>query len=159
MSETIVTGVLLIDENGKKTSDITVEIAKQKAFDKGLDLVKVGGNGKLEVYKIIDNSKTAYEKKKKCKKNIHKTKMKEVRISTGIAENDLMTKIRQIDKFLSKGDHVKLSLRVNRRNPGGQQIITECIENALSKIEHNFKREGAISKNNTFCSIKISPSK
>lgn len=108
--------IRLITENGNeilKTKD-----AIKMANAEGLDLICISPNAEIPVCKIGDYSKYLYEQKKKEKENKKKQKQvetKEIKIGDSTEFNDLKTKAKQIDKFLTSGNKVKLSIRYKGR--------------------------------------------
>lgn len=88
------------------------------ADEKGLDLVKVSPDAKPPVCKILDYGKFRYEmskKEKESKKNQTSSEIKEIRTSVRVQEHDLNVKVKNIQKFLSDGDKVKISVRFRGR--------------------------------------------
>ena len=70
------------------------------------------------VAKIMDYSKFRYEQAKREKENRKKQKIvdtKEIRLSLNIDIGDFNTKVNQAKKFLSKGDKLKVSIRLRGR--------------------------------------------
>jgi translation initiation factor IF-3 len=66
----------------------------------------------------MDYSKYRYEQAKREKENRKKQKIvetKEIRLSLNIDIGDFNTKVNQARKFLSKGDKVKVSIRLRGR--------------------------------------------
>ena len=55
------------------------------------------------------------KKEKEARKNQKVVDIKEVRLSLNIDTNDFNTKVAQAQKFLSKGDKVKVSIRFRGR--------------------------------------------
>ncbi len=108
--------VRLIAEGGNKV--LNTKDAIKMAEDEGLDLICISTNGDIPVVKIGDYKKFCYEKKKAEKEAKKKTiapELKEIRIGDSISENDLRTKAKHIDRFLSNKDKVKLSIRYRGR--------------------------------------------
>jgi len=131
--------VLLVDEKGEKIGKISSEEALNMANDKELDLVLVQ-NKEVPVCKIINFEKEIYNKKKKNHAPKSK-KVKEVRIRPQTGEHDLQTKIKQIEKFLTKGNPVKIALKFKQRQfniPSLQKTMDEFVE----KISIPIKKEG-----------------
>lgn len=95
---------------------VSLSEALQRAEEAGLDLVQVAFNqddnaGGTAICKIIDYSKLMYNQQKKAKQNKkNKQDTKEIRLSDNIAENDIKTKAKNADKFISAGDRVVVSV-------------------------------------------------
>lgn len=78
------------------------------ADERGVDLIAIG-NGEIPVCILEDYNKFVYNAKKKEKGTVVKgPQLKETRIADGIADNDLATKAKNIDKFLKNGDRAKI---------------------------------------------------
>lgn len=111
---------------------ITTQEAIAKAEDEGMDLVLVNPDSAPPVVRIQDFKKVQYEKKK-SKKVQKKTSLKELQFSTNISEHDLETKLKAIEKFLSRGDKVKIIVRLKgreRENPERAEALIERIISA-----------------------------
>ena len=112
--------IRLIGENGEQLGIISARDALKQAQDAGLDLVKIAPTAKPPVCKIIDYSKYKYElarKEKEAKKKQKIIEVKEIRLSPNIDTNDLNTKVGAARKFISKGNKVKVTLDVYKRQP------------------------------------------
>lgn len=109
--------VRLIKEDGQNEVLDTIDALKM-AQEAELDLICINTNGEIPVVKIGDYKKFCYDKKKAEKEAKRKTFVpdtKEIRIGDSIDTNDLKTKARQIDKFLTNRDKVKLTIRYRGR--------------------------------------------
>ncbi len=132
--------VRLIGEDGEQLGVMSSREAQKLAEEAGLDLVKIAPTAKPPVCKIIDYGKFKYEqtrKEKEAKKKQKTTEIKEIRLSPNIDKNDLNTKISAAQKFISKGDKVKITLRFRGREMAhmskSRHILTDFAE-SLSEI-------------------------
>ena len=130
--------VRLIDQNGVMVGIMPTFEAAARARNAGLDLVEIAPTAKPPVCKIMDFSKYLYEKDKQEKENRKKQKtggLKEIRLNPRIGENDLQTKIRQMDKFLQEHNKVRITVvfrgRENQHKDLGENILDRICE-ALS---------------------------
>lgn len=92
--------------------------AQKLADEAGLDLVKISPNAVPPVCKIMDYGKFKFEiakKEKESKKNQKVQELKEIWLSMTIDTNDLNTKARQTEKFVTAGNKVKVSIRMRGR--------------------------------------------
>ena len=108
----------VISETGEQLGIMSAKEAQQLADAKGIDLVKIAPQAKPPVAKIMDYSKYRYEQQKREKENRKKQKTietKEIRLSINIDIGDFNTKVNQARKFLSKGDKLKVSIRLRGR--------------------------------------------
>ena len=123
-----------------KNDVLKLEEALKMAQEEGLDLICINTKSDIPVCKIEDYNKYLYEQKKKEKEMKKKSKMtmvetKEIRISDSIEINDLRTKAKMIDKFLSNKNKVRLVIRYRGRaiahiNEGGKKL--ENLTNLIS---------------------------
>jgi len=145
--------ILLISENGEKLDVPSIKRAEEIAKEKDLDLVCV--NEEKLVYKLMDMSKNKYKYKKKQKQNVQKTK--EVKFSVNIASHDKETKIKSIEKFLSKKCKVKITIEKPKRSPLTNREIEEFLNEILCEIISKFEKDSAISFNGKITNMTIRP--
>ena len=129
--------VFLIDENGEQKGVINTYDAYRMAEEAGLDLVEVSPMANPPVCKILDFGKYRYEmekKQKEAKKNQAVTKLKEVRMQSKIADNDVNTKSKAISEFLSEGNKVKVSIRFKGRTMTHPELGKEVLDTILVKL-------------------------
>lgn len=132
--------VMVIGPNGEQTGTKTIDDALTLAEFTGLDLVLLNANGKVPVCKIMDFNKFRYEKAKKAKDAKKRQKasipdLKEFRLSVGIDVGDINTRLKQVRKYLEKGDHIKLSLRFRGREMAHTDLGREVLENFYKELE------------------------
>ncbi len=125
--------------------------ALEIAESAGLDLVEVSPNAKPPVCKILDHGKFKFEAQKKAAKARKKQKVidiKEVKYRPNIDTNDFNIKTKNVIKFLSAGDKVKITLRYRGREVAhrdlGINVLKKIKEETLSvaKVELEPKVEG-----------------
>ena len=143
--------IRLIGVNGEQLGIMSAEEANNMADEQGLDLVKISPNATPPVCKIMDYSKFCYDQKKRekdAKKNQRVVEVKEIRMSPSIDTNDLNTKIKAAQKFLTDGNRVKVSVRFRGREMAhtniGEKLLMDfgeaCAE--IATMEKNPKLEG-----------------
>jgi translation initiation factor IF-3 len=127
--------VRLIDQNGVMVGIRSTYEAAAMARNAGFDLVEIAPTAKPPVCKIMDFSKFLYEKDKQEKENRKKQKsggLKEIRLNPRIGENDLQTKIRQMEKFLQERNKVRITVvfrgRENQHRELGEDILNRICE-------------------------------
>lgn len=114
--------------------------AIKRAIGLGLDLVEVGGSANPPVVKIVDFKKFAYqEAKKEQKKTKVKSKLKEIRLSPIIAQNDFDNKIKRGREFLESGDQLKINVLIRGRLVAHPDLATKKMDLALKALESNGK--------------------
>ena len=92
--------------------------AYQIATDEGKDLILINENANPPIVKIEDYHKFLYEiekKQKEQKKKAIKIEIREIQLSTNIAEHDMQIKARKASEFLTEGDKVKCVLQMKGR--------------------------------------------
>nr|WP_314506023.1 translation initiation factor IF-3 [uncultured Lachnoanaerobaculum sp.] len=132
--------VRLISSEGEQLGVVSINEAREKAEEAGLDLVLIAPTAKPPVCKIIDYGKFRYEitrKDKEAKKKQKTIEIKEVRLSPNIDTNDLNTKVSSARKFLEKGNKVKVTLRFRGREMARMfksKYILDDFAEALSEV-------------------------
>ena len=130
-----VSQVLVIGPNGEQVGVKPTQDALTLASYAGLDLVLINPNGNPPVCKVMDYNKFKYEKAKKEKAALKKqkasiTETKEFRLSPTIDVGDIETKLKNVTKYLEKGDKIKLSIRFK----GRQMAHTDLGKDVLVKF-------------------------
>ena len=130
-----VSQVLVIGPNGEQVGVKSTQDALTLASYAGLDLVLINPNGNPPVCKVMDYNKFKYEKAKKEKAALKKqkasiTETKEFRLSPTIDVGDIETKLKNVTKYLEKGDKIKLSIRFK----GRQMAHTDLGKDVLVKF-------------------------
>ena len=145
--------VLVIGPNGEQVGVKSIQDALTLANYAGLDLVMLNPNQDPPVCKVMDYNKYRYEKQKKEKEALKRQKansseLKEFRLSPVIDVGDFETKLRQVKKYLEKGDKIKLSIRFKGRQMAHTELGREVLEKFaarledISIIEQNAKMDG-----------------
>ena len=125
--------------------------AIRKAEDFGLDLVEVQPNADPPVCKILNYGKFKYEAQKRANEARKKQKIievKEIKLRPNIDEHDYQVKMRNVMKFLTAGDKVKVTLRFRGREMAhqdlGANVLTRVREETdeFAKVEAMPKMEG-----------------
>jgi translation initiation factor IF-3 len=125
-----------------------------EAFDlaekRELDIIQVTEKVDPPVCKLMDYGKYLYWQEKKQKKTIkHAGELKVIRLSFGISQHDLETKVQQAEAFLEKGDKVKIEMVLRGREKALGNFAKEKINKFLEmlnrllpiKTERELKRE------------------
>lgn len=141
----------MIGVNGEQLGILPIREALQLAVDAELDLVAVAPQAKPPVCRIMDYGKFKFEQQKKekeARKNQKVINIKEVRFSPTIEEHDYNTKMRNVVKFLEKGDKVKCTVRFRGRqithSSIGQQVLEKLAKDITpyGEVEKKPKMEG-----------------
>lgn len=90
--------------------------AKHTANRMDLDLIEINPNAKPPVMKLANYSKYLYELKKQTKaKKQNRVELKEISLSVNISSHDLQIKANKAKEFITKGDKVKVTLIMKKR--------------------------------------------
>ena len=143
--------VQVISSDGKNLGTLKTKEAINIAREEGLDLIEISPNANPPICKIIDIGKYKYDLQKKANKAKKKQKiinLKEIKFRPVTKIHDYNFKIKNAQKFLTKGDKVKFTVQFRGRemqhtNLGYElmQRITNDIA-SLGKIEVRPKFEG-----------------
>lgn len=143
--------IQVIDQNGTNIGIVATREAMDLAADANLDLVEINPNAKPPICKIMDYGKWKYEQKKRESENKKKQKvveLKEIKFRCNIETHDYMVKMKNLEKFISKGDKVKVSLRFRGREIANKEMASELINRVIedskdyAKVETKAKMEG-----------------
>lgn len=143
--------VRLIDETGKQLGIVSFQEAAQLAIERKLDLIQVTEKTDPPVCRLGDYGKYLYhEKKKERLGQKQKTgEIKGVRLTFNISDHDLETRANQAEKFIKKGNKVKVELPLKGRQKALQDFAKEKIDKFIEilkqktaiKIERELKKE------------------
>ena len=104
-------------------------MSREQAFfianESSLDLVAVSNRTSPPVVRLKDVGKERYEIEKRARKhkaNQRSGGVKEIQLSFRIDDHDFQTKLRHAERFLAKGDRIKLFMRlIGRENAFAEQ--------------------------------------
>jgi len=122
--------VMVIGIDGSQLGQMPTKIAISKAQNQGYDLVEVSDKSNPPVCKIMDYGKYQFDMRKQERKNKAKNKvhLKEIRMKTVIADNDLTTKVKKCMDFLNKGNKVKVSISTHPRRHNDTEVAQSIID-------------------------------
>jgi len=143
--------VRVIDEIGKQLGIFPLEDALRLAQERNLDLIQVTERVEPPVCKIEDYGKYLYreEKKEKEAKKQKGGRIKGLRLTFNISLHDLEIKAHQAEKFLNRGDIVRIELHLRGREKALGDFAKEKINKFLEilqslipiKTERELKKE------------------
>lgn len=129
----------VIDEAGHQLGILSKEEALKLAIEKSLDLVEISPDANPPVAKIVDWGKYNYQKTKlnqKNKKNSKILDVKQMRLGLKISDNDLMIKLKKIDKFLDIGHKVKVTLVYKGREQAHKEIGYQLADKIINYFDN-----------------------
>ncbi len=110
--------VRCVGDNGEVYGIISSKEALNIAQNLGLDLVLISASAKPPVCKVMDYNKFRYQNEKKIKEAKKKQKqieIKEIKLSTQIAQNDINYKVKHAREFIESNKHVKFKVVLKGR--------------------------------------------
>ena len=143
--------VQVIGSDGQNLGILNTNDAINRAKDVGLDLIEIAPNTKPPVCKIMDMGKFKYDAQKKAnkaKKKQKKIELKEIKSRPVTEIHDYNFKIKNAQKFLTKGDKVKFTIRFKGRELQHTHLGNELMEkiktdmSSVGKIELQPKFDG-----------------
>ena len=143
--------VQVIGSDGKNLGTLNTQEAISIARNEGLDLIEISPNASPPVCRIIDIGKYKYDLQKKTNKAKKKQKiinLKEIKLRPVTEAHDYNFKIKNAQKFLSKGDKVKFTVQFKGREMQhtnlGHELAKRIINdiNSIGKVEIRPKLEG-----------------
>ncbi len=133
----------LIDAKGEQVGVVSITEAKQLAEESELDLVEIVPNAEPPVCRVMDHGKFVFEQSKKkhaAKKKQKQIQVKEIKFRPGTDDGDYQIKLRNLIKFLTNGDKVKITLRFRGREMAHQELGTKM----LKRIEADLEEYGSV---------------
>ncbi len=143
--------VQVIGSDGKNLGTLNTQEAINMAREEGLDLIEISPNANPPVCKIIDIGKYKYDLQKKANKAKKKQKvinLKEIKLRPVTEIHDYNFKIKNAQRFLTKGDKVKFTVQFKGREMQhtnlGYDLMKRIINDtsSLGKVEVPPKFEG-----------------
>ena len=141
--------VQVIGSAGENLGIINTNRAISMAKEEGLDLIEIAPNAKPPVCKIIDMGKYKYDAQKKAnkaKKKQKKIELKEIKLRPVTETHDYNFKLKNAQKFLSKGDKVKFTIRFKGRELQHSNLGHDL----MNKIQEDIKLVGKVEMNPKF---------
>ncbi len=133
----------VIGSDGEQVGIVPLEQALQIADEAELDLVEIVPNVDPPVCRVMDYGKYLFDENKKrqsAKKKQKQIQVKEVKFRPGTDEADYQIKLRNLIRFLTHGDKVKVTLRFRGRELAHQELGSKM----LQRIEADLAEYGAV---------------
>jgi len=135
--------VQVISSEGQNLGILSTKEALYLAEQEGLDLIEISPKANPPVCKIIDMGKYKYDLQKKANKARKKQKiseLKEIKLRPNTEIHDYNFKIKNAQKFLSKKDKVKFTVRFKGREMQHHHLGMEL----LKRVEDDLKKVGKL---------------
>ncbi|MGL2749975.1 translation initiation factor IF-3 [Helicobacter pylori] len=117
--------VRCVGDDGEVYGIISSKEALKIAQNLGLDLVLISASAKPPVCKVMDYNKFRYQNEKKIKEAKKKQKqieIKEIKLSTQIAQNDINYKVKHAREFIEANKHVKFKVVLKGRESQNSKV-------------------------------------
>ncbi|MGN8459906.1 translation initiation factor IF-3 [Helicobacter pylori] len=143
--------VRCVGDGGEVYGIISSKEALKIAQNLGLDLVLISASAKPPVCKVMDYNKFRYQNEKKIKEAKKKQKqieIKEIKLSTQIAQNDINYKVKHAREFIEANKHVKFKVvlkgRESQNSKAGLDVLlrVQTMMEDLANPEKEPKTEG-----------------
>ncbi len=141
----------VVGAEGEQLGVIPLEEAQKIADEANLDLVEISPQAEPPVCKVMDYGKFRFEEQKKRQASRKKQKqiqVKEIKFRPGTDIGDYNVKLKNLTKFLTEGDKVKVTLRFRGREMAHQELGRDLLKRVegdlaeLGTVEQFPKMEG-----------------
>ena len=135
--------VQVISSEGKNLGVLSTKEALYLAEQEGLDLIEIAPKANPPVCKIINMGKYKYDLQKKINKAKKKQKtlnLKEIKLRPVTEIHDYNFKIKNAQKFLSKGNKVKFTVKFRGREMQHHHLGKEL----LNRVQEDTKKFGKL---------------
>ena len=130
--------VQVIESDGNNLGILNTNEAISMAKKQGLDLIEIAPNANPPVCKIMDMGKYKYDAQKKAnkaKKKQKKIELKEIKLRPVTEVHDYTFKIKNAQKFLTKGDKVKFTIKFKGRELQHSHLGNELMNKIIQDME------------------------
>jgi translation initiation factor IF-3 len=135
--------VRLIGADGEQVGVVPLDDAQSMAAQASLDLVEISPQAEPPVCKVMDYGKFRFEEQKKqqaARKKQKHVQVKEIKFRPGTDIGDYNVKLRNLIRFLTDGDKVKVTLRYRGREMAHQELGRDL----LKRVEGDLQEYGAV---------------
>ncbi|MEQ9397983.1 MAG: translation initiation factor IF-3 [Longimicrobiales bacterium] len=141
--------IRLIQDDGEQIGIVSIDEARERAGERGMDLVEVAPEARPPVVKMMDYGKFKYEAARaarEAKKKQHTIQVKEVKFRPGIEDHDYEFKARHARRFLEEGNKVKLTMMFRGRQVTHPELGLEV----LSRVTEDLQDVGKVESHPNF---------
>jgi translation initiation factor IF-3 len=137
----------LIDEEGAQVGVVSLEAARHRAREAGLDLVEVSPDARPPVVKLMDCARYRLEGRRRAREGDRRqAPVKEVRLRAGIESHEYEFKARHIRRFIEEGYRVAVTLLPDDRpgsSPEADATVLEQLRLDLQDVARAEFRAGS----------------
>ncbi|MBF2760430.1 MAG: translation initiation factor IF-3 [Ectothiorhodospiraceae bacterium AqS1] len=143
--------IRLVGDAGEQRGIVSRSEGLKLAEEDGLDLVEIAPHAEPPVCRLMNFGKFLFQQNKRraaAKKKQAQAQIKEVKFRPGTEEADYQTKLRNLRRFLTNGDKVKVTLWFRGREIRHQDLGSKILQrvegdlDSLAKVEQFPKMEG-----------------
>jgi translation initiation factor IF-3 len=143
--------IRLIDNEGNQRGVVSTREALALARSLDLDLVEIAPTAQPPVCRIMDYGKFKFDEAQKAKESRRKSQnvgVKEMKYRPKIGAGDFETKTRLVEKFLTEGHKVKITIMFRGRESAhpelGKRILDRIVERLgeVARVEAAPKLDG-----------------
>ena len=138
--------IRLIDSEGNQRGVTTTREALALARSLDLDLVEIAPTAQPPVCRIMDYGKFKFDEAQKAKESRRKTQnvgVKEMKYRPKIGPGDFDTKTRLVEKFLTEGHKVKVTIMFRGRESAHPELGKKILDRIVEKLVDTAKVESA----------------
>ena len=152
----------LIQDDGEQIGIVSIDEARERAKDRGMDLVEVAPEARPPVVKMMDYGKYKYEAARaarEARKKQHTIKVKEVKFRPGIEAHDYEFKVGHVKRFLDEGNKVKLTMMFRGRQITHPELGLEVLSRVTEELKEVAKVESHPNMEGRAMSMVVAPIK
>ncbi len=141
-----VESVRLIDAEGNQLGVVSSREALAMAQAQDLDLVEIAPTADPPVCRIMDYGKFKFDEAQKAKESRRKTQnvgVKEMKYRPKIGPGDFDTKTRLVERFLSEGHKVKVTIMFRGRESAHPELGKKILDRIVERVADDGKVESA----------------
>jgi translation initiation factor IF-3 len=141
-----VDSIRLIDHEGNQRGVISTREALELARSLDLDLVEIAPTANPPVCRIMDYGKFKFDEAQKAKESRRKTLnvgVKEMKYRPKIGPGDFDTKTRLVERFLTEGHKVKITIMFRGRESAHPELGAKILDRIVEKLTDIAKIESA----------------
>jgi translation initiation factor IF-3 len=141
-----VDSIRLIDHEGNQRGVMATREALELARSLDLDLVEIAPTANPPVCRIMDYGKFKFDEAQKAKESRRKTLnvgVKEMKYRPKIGPGDFDTKTRLVERFLTEGHKVKITIMFRGRESAHPELGARILDRIVEKLTDIAKIESA----------------
>jgi translation initiation factor IF-3 len=130
--------VRLVGAEGEQLGVVPLAEAQAAADEASMDLVEISPGAEPPVCKLMDYGKFRFEEQKKqqaARKKQKQIQVKEIKFRPGTDIGDYNVKLRNLTRFLTEGDKVKVTLRFRGREMAHQELGRDLLKRVETDLE------------------------